>query len=404
MADHHVRVLTDDELRPSLELFRAATHRPPDSDANWETLRHGYPPGRQFGVFSGDSLTGMAHTFGARLRTPGGVVPMGALTKLGVRADHTRRGIAGALVRHHLRDCTERGEIVAGLRASHTGIYGRFGYGIATNARQYNLRPGLERLHADAPAGGSVRLLDRTEIGKTVPGLVERIGLYRPGMMSRPAEWYAAHLDLPLNKGEDIRFAVHSGPDGDDGFVGYGTVHDGNWAEHSFRTILEVQSLYALTPQVYAGLLRFLLSIDLVDEIRLWQRPFDEPVEWMLQTTESLVTRHHSDELWLRLVDVPAALAARGFPDDVELVLEVRDGFLPENTGRYRVRGAEVGRTTAEPDLTLSASALSSLYLGLATPATLAGAGRLIGRDEESLTRAGRMFLTPQSPWCGTFF
>ena len=70
------------------------------------------------------------------------------------------------------------------------------------------------------------------------------------------------------------------------------------------------------------------------------------------------------DALWVRLVDVAAALSARSYAGDGEVVVEVADVFCPWNEGRWRVGNGGVDRTDADADLRCDVGVLGSVYLG----------------------------------------
>jgi predicted acetyltransferase len=106
-----------------------------------------------------------------------------------------------------------------------------------------------------------------------------------------------------------------------------------------------------------------------------------------------------SEGLWLRLVDVEAALAARSYAGDGEVVLDVRDDFCAWNAGRYRV-GGEAGRTEEEADLELDVADLASVYLGAFTFNRLAAAERVREFKAGALERADALFRTPRPPYC----
>jgi predicted acetyltransferase len=108
--------------------------------------------------------------------------------------------------------------------------------------------------------------------------------------------------------------------------------------------------------------------------------------------------------LWVRLVDVPAALAARAYASDPDVVLEVTDAFCAWNAGRYRLAGGACEPTEAEPDLALDASALGAAYLGGTTLRELAGAGRVRELRAGALARASGAFRGDVAPWCPEIF
>ena len=108
------------------------------------------------------------------------------------------------------------------------------------------------------------------------------------------------------------------------------------------------------------------------------------------------------DGLWVRLVDVGAALAARGYAEEDDLVLEVSDAFCPWNEGALGARRLASRRHA--PDLRLDADALGSAYLGGFTFAELARAGRVEEAAEGAIARADALFRADRKPWCPEIF
>jgi predicted acetyltransferase len=106
-----------------------------------------------------------------------------------------------------------------------------------------------------------------------------------------------------------------------------------------------------------------------------------------------------AEGLWLRLVDLDAALRARGFGEGEPVVLEVGDALYERNAVRWSV-GPEPGRTEAEPDVELDIADLASAYLGAFTFEQLAAAGRARELRPGGLARATALFATPMPPWC----
>jgi predicted acetyltransferase len=114
------------------------------------------------------------------------------------------------------------------------------------------------------------------------------------------------------------------------------------------------------------------------------------------------------DHLWVRVVDIPAALTARTYGVEDELIIEVVDGFRPANGGRWRLEGGPDGaactRTDADPDLVVGAPDLGALYLGGVAASTLAAARRVAPRTSDAVRRADRFFGVQPLPWCTTHF
>jgi predicted acetyltransferase len=168
--------------------------------------------------------------------------------------------------------------------------------------------------------------------------------------------------------------------------------------------VAEIQLMHTTTPAAFAGLWRFLLGLDLVDRVKAYLRPTDEPLELLLEDRRRAETSRLDDATWLRLVDVEAALTAREYTGGGSVVLEVTDTLLRGNSGRYRVAEDGVERTTAEADLRLDVAELAMLYLGSTRASSLAAAGRLTVADPSALSTADLLFGTRVSAWCGTFF
>ncbi|HVW43279.1 MAG TPA: GNAT family N-acetyltransferase [Amycolatopsis sp.] len=399
MTAFTVRTLRPDELRRSGDLFRSALHFALVKDDEWVYAERLYQPGRTLGAFD-DELIGTARSFDAELTVPGGArVAMGAVTGVGVRPDRTRRGVLTGLMREQLRDLARREVPLAGLYASEASIYGRFGYGIGTVSRQYTVDRRRAVLRLEVPAGGQVTLLSADAAVRRLPALYASLPHTRPGTMSRPVYWWPG-FERSLRKAESpVHTIVHDGPDGPDGFAVY-TVDGPSWGEH--KSTLDVWHLTAASDEAFAGLWRYLLSVDLVDRIKM-DGPVDDGTELLLTDPRACTVTGVGDGLWLRLVDVPAALAAREY-DGEPVVLEVTDSFLPGNDGRYRVAPDGVARTDTPGELSLSADTLAMLYLGTWRASALASAGRIRVAEPKALARADRLFGVGVSAWCGTHF
>lgn len=400
-----VRVLDESEHRAANTLFRGAMHRGPAEDSAWERVKGSYEAGRTLGVYDGGRLAGSTFSFPMPMVVPGGAaVPMAAVTRVGVRADRTRRGLLTALMREQLAAVGAAGEPLATLRASEYAIYGRFGYGVATRARNIEIEPRRAVMHRDAPAGGTVRLLDPDEFGTVLPDLYRRIDGRRPGMLQRSDQWWRAILSRPFNDEHPACVAVHTGPDGDDGYVWYRADSDSLPDDTDPR--LTVEDLHTASAQASAALWRFVCRVDLVSVVKGWLRPLDEPIELLLEDARACRTTGVYDETWLRLVDVPAALDARTWGGGDAVVVGVSDALLPANGGGYWLTPDGVKRTDQRPQLELPVAELARLYLGDVAPSVLAGTGRMTVHDPAVLPAADALFGAGSgvTPWAGTFF
>ncbi|HEY0806522.1 MAG TPA: GNAT family N-acetyltransferase [Pseudonocardiaceae bacterium] len=402
MGDYDFRVLESHEYRNAGDVFLGALHIAPATDEHWSRVQQSYETGRTLGAFAGDVLVGVATTFPSGLAVPGGaVLPMAMVTWVGVRADHTRRGVLTGLMRAQLSGLAEP---FASLRASEGVIYGRFGYGVATRGRTVRVTRASAISQPDAPTGGHVRLIDLDQAERLLPEIYRRIGPARPGWADRDGYWWGSLRSFVEREQRPVVFAVHSGPDGDDGFVIYQVSREPGRPP----AVLEVDDLMAGSVQAWAGLWRFLLDVDLVHEVEANLRPLDEPLELLFTDRRAVASTSIADETWLRIADVPVALAARSFGETAgnagPVVIEVRDPLLPANSGRYRI-GDGPARPVGEPaELVMDVGALGTIYLGDVAPSALAAAGRLQPVKDDAVAVADRLFAVITSPWCGSYF
>jgi predicted acetyltransferase len=402
------------EVRPIVpEEFEAFAHANAtgfgtQSAAYIEQARQLLELDRTLAAFEDGQICGTTAIFSYDVAVPGGALPMAGVTWVAVLPTHRRRGVLSAMMRKQLSDVRERGEPLAGLWASESIIYGRFGYGLAAFGAELS----IEREHtafARAPEPcGRVRLIDREEALKSWPAVYEQAMATQPGFYSRNETWWTAHT-LPPNEdprgGFSGRFYVQYEEEGRP--LGYARYRiRGNSAGGVPDGLLGVQELMATTDDACAALWQYLFGVDLVGQIEARGRPLDEPLLWMLADPRRL-TRRPLDTLWLRIVDVPAALEGRRYAIDGRLAFEVQDGFCGWTAGRYELEVSE-GRaacrsTAAEPELTLDIADLGAIYLGGVRPTALARAGRVEG-DRQALECADRLFAWEPAPWCPEVF
>jgi predicted acetyltransferase len=398
-----VRAVAADRLRGAHDLFLASMHNKQNSDEIWDVMRDFYVADRTFGAFDGERQVGTATSFPASLTVPGGeILPMAGVTYVGVRTDYRRRGALTGMMRTQLADTAARGEVFAALHASEPVIYGRFGYGVATIARDVKVNLTRARLRPEVPGGGTVRLLDKDEVIPALSAVYPALQPTRAGLMGRSAQWWTLGYARRL-KTDHFLVAAHFSDAGEiDGWVGYKPAEPRTFDPRAGATVF-VLDFQAADQTVANDLWRYLVGIDLVDEVVAYFRPVDDPIEAML--VDSYAVRDESEgELWLRIVDVPAALAARTYGVAEPVVIEVTDPLLAANSGRYRVGPHGMERVTDAPALTMDVDVLAMIYLGTWRPSALAGIGRITVADEAALPAADRLFAVDRPAWNGSMF
>ena len=395
--------VAEDRLRDAHDLFLAALHNKPASDELWNVMRDVYVAGRTFGAFDGERQVGTALSFEASLTVPGGaILPMSGVTYVGVRSDYRRRGALTGMMRAQLEDSAARGEVFAALHASEPVIYGRFGYGVATVARDLRVNSKRARLRDEVPVAGTVRLLDNDEVVPALSTAYPALQPTRTGLMGRGEAWWTLSYTRRI-KNDHLLVAAHFSPTGDlDGWVAYKPAEDSS-GDVRANASLYVLDFQAADQRVANDLWRHLVGVDLIEDVVAYFRPIDDPIEAML--ADAYAVRSESEgELWLRVVDVPAALAARTYGIAEPVVVEVVDALLPTNSGRYRISPQGMERTASAPALTMDADVLAMVYLGTWRPSVLACVGRITVADPAALPAADRLFVVGQPAWNGSLF
>lgn len=254
---------------------------------------------------------------------------------------------------------------------------------------------------------GELELVPAGEARAAWPALHERIRRSRVGEVSANPTTWSGLSDEASSPGGTPRYLVHRGPDGEvDGIAHFQLPWS---ADPTVVGTLQVKTLQAATPAAYAALWRLLTDFDLTRRIVAAKRPADEPLRWMLANPRALRVTRSSDNLWLRLLDVGAALEARSYDAAGHLVLDVRDTMCPWNEGRWLLEtgpdGASCQRAPhLEADLAMGVDVLGSLYLGGVRPAVLAAAGRLVELHPGALTTLSRQLRQDPEPYSAVGF
>lgn len=361
-----IRPTTDQDLEVFVDTVFAAFGRFRESPAEGDGfLWSAYEMDRNLLAVTAEGRPiGTAGAYSFELTLPGEtVVPVTGVTGVGVLPSHRRQGVLSAMMRRQLTELRARGEFLSVLLASEAVIYRRFGYGPATYTERLTVprhRAAFARPRGtgDAPATGSdvgsVELLRRAECGEILEEVYDRYRRAQPGALSRPHRWWASGAGQPPVSTAPRYVAVHRDADGvPDGYASY------SMGESETLTVDET---IATDDAAYTALARFALGHDLVSQVVFKHFPPDHPLRWQLADFNAGQLSNHTDWLWVRLLDIPRALTARGWFTDGELVLDVDDPFLGEH-GRYlltvRDGKADCVPTDREPDLSLDVSDLA---------------------------------------------
>lgn len=360
-------------------------------------------------AYDGDRLVGTAGIFSMQVTIPGGELPMAGVTMVGVHPTHRRRGVLSEMMRRQLEAIHQRGEPLAGLWASEGAIYQRFGYGMGALAARFEIDRIRTAFREARDPVGRLRLVSAEEAAGIFPAVFAEVRPQRAGTFARVDAWWRSEFfhdpEHQRDGGSPASYVVHETDGRPTGYARYRLFP--GWEERGPKSVLEVHEAIASTTDATRELWRFLFDVDLVATVRGRNLPVDHPLLLTLAEPRRLGWAI-GDALWLRLVDVPAALEGRHWAADGRLVLELVDETCPWNAGRWELTAADgegrVKSATAPADLALHVRDLGAAYLGAIGVAELALAGRATELTAGAIDRADAMLRVPLAPWCAAGF
>ena len=394
-----LRVATADDLDTIQRTFASGflfDHEPEGAEA----MRLVYEPERWLLACDGDRVIGTGAVLTRDMAVPGAVVPTAHVTGVSVLPTDRRRGALSAIMRRQL---TESPEPVAALWASQTGIYRRYGYRDAADTVSYS--GDLHRLGVPAtPVPGRVREITPDEAVTALADVYAEAVAQRPGLSTRPREWWRYRLSDAKSHRNGLparRVVVHETPDGTvDGYALWRV--QSNWTQTGPNHVLVLEELLAPDTGAYTALWQFLSGLEFTSELR-WRRGAspDERLRHLVAEPRQLAPIH-TDAIWLRVLDVPAALTARAYSTDLDVVLDITDGIVARNNGRFRLT-AKGGDATCAPtadaaDLAFGVDVLAGIYLGGRSLNTYASLGEVAEHTHGTVRAASAAFAWHIAP------
>ncbi|MEV5861283.1 GNAT family N-acetyltransferase [Streptomyces sp. NPDC052071] len=368
------------------------------------------------GVFDAGRCVATFRSFAQELTVVGGAkVRADAVTAVTVTPTHRRRGLLSRMMATDLAAAKERGDVVASLIAAEYPIYGRYGFGPAAWATEWEIdvpRAGLDpraRIPSEAD-GGRIELADGADVRKLGPELHTRLAARQHGVVSRDERWWqrSTGVDLPAYETwTEPFYAVYRSADGEtDGLIAYRA--DDRWGDGKQPlNKATVVGMTAVTPAAERALWQFVCSIDWITTVRTGYRAPDDLVPLLLPDPRAARVVTYADWLWLRVLDVPRALEARTYATGAALVLDVRDPAGLAG-GRFLLEvspsGASCVPTTRDADLSLDVGELGTLYLGDESALRLAALGRIEEHRAGAAAGADTVFRAPRRAWCPDVF
>lgn len=402
------RPITEEEVLNFRERFNVGFGQDLDEqDRDPERFLTMLPLDRTVAAFDGDEIVGTLGAFPLEVTVPGGAsISMAGTTIVTVQATHRRQGVLTAMMRDHLEDTAARGEALAGLWASETPIYGRFGFGQATSRDRVDAPKGA--LSIPAAGDGIVRFVEPADVAGVFAPIFDEVRATRSGMLARSEGWWKHEVVYDpshhRNESSAKRFISFEADGRVEGYAIYTQKPD--WDDFVPNGQVRVKEILATTDRAHTGLWNFVSSIDLYPRVRHWNLAVDDPLWWKLVEPRR-VPRMRTDALWARIMDVPAALEARTYESDGSIRIGVEDPFRPGTSGVYELAisdGAGKCVTVDEDsDVTFGIDVLGALYLGGSNALSMGTAGLIDGADDR-ISELHRLFRTDAAPWCDDVF
>lgn len=409
LATPHLTTVTESTWTAWQERVQDGFHETinPEWAALGKTL---FPATGCFGMRVDDHWVATASSTPRLLSVPGGgALACSAVSDVTVAPAYRRRGIVREMMTHQLTSLAKQGAPMAGLWASESSIYGRFGYGIATWQAEVSGATNRTAFLADVHFDGSSSEVDeQTWLGAAQP-VWEQVRGEQPGMFDRAGDWWRLATWDPEKERNGFtarRYLLHFDTEGRVDGVGSFEVKP-DWSTGNPEGKVRIGPVFATTPSAYAGLWRYQLDVDLATSFSSSGVAVDEPLLHLLAAPRAL-NAHPIDGLYLRILDVVAALETRHYCADIDVVLQVQDSLLDQVAGRYRIHVREgraaVARTQDAPDVTLDTRELACIYLGGTTICELHRAGRVTEHSTGSAQKVSAAFDWPRAPHCPDHF
>lgn len=302
------------------------------------------------------------------------------------------------MIDDHFARSLGRGEVISTLYAAETQIYQRFGYGLASYDVTMKLGRGAEL--RDVPGADDLNVTidsaDADRHGEIVRSVQSRI--QRPGAATHLTDESIRDMFLDLESerhgAEEMRIAIVR--DGDDP-VAYAVFRRrGKWEDSLPQGTVGVSAAAALTTPASHRLWSVLMDFDLMGVTHADRLAIDDPLMLLLKDIRAQKIGLR-DNLWLRILDLPAALEQRGYAADCDVTIEVTDDQLPDNAGTWRIviadGAASVRRTDGPGDVRLGVASLSAAYLGGMSLASQHRAGLIEERTPGAVPALSAAFL-----------
>lgn len=345
-------------------------------------------------VFVGDEVAAYSRIKSFAMFFGGRGVPTGGYSPVGAAPEFRGRGFGSQVTAGQYPLMRERGEVLGALYPATTALYRGVGFELAGVWSRSKLP--TRSFHALRPSGGvAVRRATVEDIEAMKP-LYRSAAARHDGHLDRPDWWWARYFERDFDK-----WHIYLVPG--EGYIAYR--HD---PRKDWGYTVSVHEVVAQSAEAAVALWRMVGSSSSMARETTVTGPPEHPL--LLLLPEQDLEPVGSLRNMIRLVDLPGAVAARGYPVGVRAAVEfeVEDRHCDWNSGRWRLvidegEGRLEKSTSTGPVMRATINGLACLYSGYATAWSLAAAGSLSGADPSDLAALTSVFAGP-TPWMPDFF
>lgn len=401
----------DAATRCIYDAFGVATER--ESDDLTVQLR---PPGRRVAVAESGEIFGGCFAYDFHLSLPGGATgQVGGLAGVGISPVAKGRGGLRSMMHTHLQQSLEHGDVASVLMASESGIYSRYGYGVATEMVQWHLNTQAFVLNEPANCGSDVKLLHkRAEVIPVLSAIHKKHCSNRPMELVRDELWWRYMLEPNepgwVSVGHKKFFAVSYNDDGvADGYAIYSIddKSDAHFSHGKANSRVVLTELCTNSLNAEKSLFSYLANLPWCLQL-VWELgPVDPSIKHFMTDPRQLWQKSRVDMLWLRPLNVERLLAERSYGCDGQVVIDYTDEQFPQLSGRWQLSVenglAHLQKSDSKRFVAVEPSSLATVYAGMTRVAELASVKKITG-DCDSIAMLDRLLLVTRPPFNSTRF
>ncbi|MAU24250.1 MAG: hypothetical protein CL706_02425 [Chloroflexi bacterium] len=348
------------------------------------------------------------------MSVPGGnSISMAGIAFMGTLPTHKRKGIFSSMMNKLHCQAKERGDSIAGLWASQSLLYSRFGYGLATIREDWQINSNHANLSKAKNDSIRFELVDKNTALEEIPKIYDIFRTCQNGATDRTQGYwnymlYEDEQTMYNKSGNSGFFFVIAYKDNKpSGYAFYNFDKESGVAHEDDKGTLRVEEIISIDRETNNALWHYIFGVELVEEVTFNRRAPNDSLYLMLENPRKL-KRDTIDGLWVRIIDPISMLESRTYNYKGNITISISGQNQKDIEGTYLIEtdgtNTEVKKVKNKPDIYMRPSDLSSIYFGGTSPGEHFQAGNIDVDDHNSLRKLTKMFFVEQNPWCNTDF